>query len=47
MSFPLEIAVSRAGLDASRPHLTAFLRRIHERPAYRRALERGGKYDYV
>jgi glutathione S-transferase len=46
MSFPLEIAVSRAGLDASRPKSTAFLERIHARDAYQRALERGGKYDY-
>jgi glutathione S-transferase len=46
MSFPLEIAVSRAGLNASRPNSMAFLERIHARDAYRRALERGGKYDY-
>jgi glutathione S-transferase len=46
MSFPLEIAVSRAGLDASRPKSMAFLDRIHARDAYQRALERGGKYDY-
>jgi glutathione S-transferase len=46
MSFPLEIAVSRAGLDASRPKSTAFLERIRARDAYKRALERGGKYDY-
>jgi glutathione S-transferase len=46
MSFPLEIAVSRAGLNASRPNLMAFLERIHTRDAYKRALERGGKYDY-
>ena len=46
MSFPLEIAVSRAGLNASRPKLMAFLERIHARDAYKRALERGGKYDY-
>ncbi len=46
MSFPLEIAVSRAGLDAGRPNSIAFLERIHGRDAYRRALERGGKYDY-
>jgi len=37
MSFPLEAAVSRAGLNASRPHLTAFLDRIHARGAYQRA----------
>jgi hypothetical protein len=36
----------RAGLDASRARLHAFLQKIHARPAYRRALERGGKYDF-
>jgi glutathione S-transferase len=41
MSFPLEAAVSRAGLNASRPKLMAFLDRIQARPAYRQALERG------
>ena len=46
MSFPLEIAVPRAGLNASRPKSMAFLERIHARDAYKRALERGGKYDY-
>lgn len=44
MSFPIEAAAARAGLDASRPRLAAFLERIHERPAYRRALERGGEF---
>jgi glutathione S-transferase len=48
MSFPVEVAVSRAGLtESTRPHLWSYLRRIHERPAYKRALERGGKYDIV
>jgi glutathione S-transferase len=48
MSFPLEAAQSRAGLtQASRPHLHDFLARIHARPAYERALERGGPYDIV
>ncbi len=46
MSFPLEAAAARAGLDASRPHLMAFLQRIHAREAYRRALARGGPYSY-
>jgi glutathione S-transferase len=46
MSFPLEIAVPRAGLNAGRPKSMAFLERIHARDAYKRALERGGKYDY-
>jgi len=47
MSFPLEAAAQRAGLDASRPKLAAFLKRIHARPAYQRALERGGRYDFA
>ena len=48
MSFPLEAAAARGGLTAAaRPQLAAFLARIHERPAYRRALERGGPYDYA
>jgi glutathione S-transferase len=47
MSFPLEAAAQRAGLNASRPHLMAWLGRIHARPAYQRALERGGPYDFV
>lgn len=44
MSFPLEAAVARGGLDASRPKLMDFLARIHARPAYQRALERGGPF---
>jgi len=45
MSFPLEAAAQRAGLTAAtHPRLTAFLARIHARPAYRAALERGGPY---
>ncbi|TCS11961.1 glutathione S-transferase [Caulobacter sp. BK020] len=46
MSFPLEAGAARAGA-ASRPHVKAFLDSIHARPAYRRALERGGPYDYA
>ena len=47
MSFPLEVAVKRAGLGPSRPRLMDFLGRIHARPAYQRALDRGGKYDLL
>ena len=47
MSFPVEAAAQRAGLNASRPRLMAFLKRIHARPAYRRALERGGPYSFA
>ena len=44
MSFPIEAAAARAGLDASRPNLHGFLARIHARPAYQRALARGGEF---
>ena len=47
LSFPLEEAATRAGLNASRPKLMAFLERIHARPAYQQALDRGGKYDLI
>ena len=42
MSFPLEVAAGRAGLNESRARLWDFLKRIHDRPAYRHALEKGG-----
>lgn len=45
MSFPIEAAAARAGLEASRPRLMDWLERIHARPAYRRALEVGGPYS--
>lgn len=45
MSFPLEAAAARGGLNATRPKLVDFLDRIHKRPAYKRALERGGAYE--
>ena len=44
MSFPLDAAAARGGLDAGRPRLMEFLDRIHARPAYRKALARGGDY---
>ena len=47
MSFPVEAAAQRAGLDGSRPKLMAFLKRIHARPAYKKALERGGPYSFA
>ncbi len=47
MSFPLEAAAARGGLDASRPKLMGFLERIHARPAYRRAIEAGGPYELL
>lgn len=47
MSFPLEVAKGRAGLDASRPATMAWLDKIHSRPAYRMALTKGGEYAYA
>jgi glutathione S-transferase len=47
MSFPVEAAQARAGLDARRPRLMDWLTRIRARPAYRRALERGGPYELM
>ena len=47
MSFPLEAAAARAGFQGSHPRLKDFLARIHARPAYQRALERGGPYDLL
>jgi len=47
MSFPLETARHRAGLDGSRPNLIRWLDRIHSRPAYHAALARGGPYAYA
>jgi glutathione S-transferase len=47
MSFPLEAARHRAGLGSSRPATVAWLEKIHSRPAYQRALERGGPYAYA
>jgi glutathione S-transferase len=44
MSFPLEAAAARAGVGPDYPKLTAFLDRIHARPAYKRAIDRGGPY---
>ncbi len=45
MSFPLESAAERAGLDGSRPNLMDWLDRIHARPAYQRAVKRGAEVE--
>jgi len=43
MSFPMEGFAARRDVS-SYPHIRAFLDRIHARPAYGRAIERGGPY---
>jgi glutathione S-transferase len=45
LSFPLEAAASQSNLDAGYPQLKAFLKSIHARPAYQKAIKRGGNYD--
>lgn len=47
MSYPIEAAAERAGLDDRYPKLQEWLARIHARAAYRRALEQGGPYSAV
>jgi len=47
MSFVVEASAARGGLNESRPRLMAWLDRIHARPAYQRALERGGPYELL
>jgi len=45
MSFPLEAAAARSPLFARLPNLKAFVDRIQARPAYKRAVEKGGAYE--
>lgn len=47
MSFVVEASAARGGLDKGRPRLMDWLARIHARPAYQRALERGGPYELL
>lgn len=44
MSFPLLALESRGGLEGS-PNLGACLARMRERPAYQRAIEKGGEFN--
>lgn len=47
MSFPLEAARAQGALGDSRPATVRFLGRIQRRPAYQRAVEKGGPYDLI
>ena len=44
MSFPVEAAAAQ-GLGPGLPKLRSYVERIRARPAYRRAIDRGGPYD--
>ena len=46
MIFPLEALLSRQ--DSSKyAAISAYVKRVQSRPAYKRALEKGGKYAYA
>jgi glutathione S-transferase len=45
LSFPLQASAARGGLDARYPKLREFMDRIEARPAYQRALQRGGEFE--
>ncbi|MGG7519579.1 glutathione S-transferase family protein [Allorhizobium undicola] len=47
MSFPVEAALSRVEVSGPMPAMRHYLEAIRARPAYRRALERGGAYGYA
>ena len=47
MSFVAEAFAARSAAARGKPHLSAWLERIHSRPAYQRALERGGPYELL
>jgi glutathione S-transferase len=47
MSFALEAAEVRTDLADGYPHLAAFLETIRARPAYKRALDKGGHYELM
>jgi glutathione S-transferase len=47
MSFPLEAADARVGFAGRLPRLKGFVDRIQSRPAYKRALEKGGPYTLL
>ncbi len=47
MSFPVEAASVRTDLSGDYPKLQGFLERIRARPAWQRAIDKGGPYDLL
>jgi glutathione S-transferase len=47
MSFPMEVIATQGMLDDAYPNSRAWLKGLHARPAYQRALEKGGPYAYA
>ncbi|GAO47993.1 hypothetical protein G7K_2183-t1 [Saitoella complicata NRRL Y-17804] len=46
MLFPMEAAVKRGGAGKGFENIKNWVEKVHERPAYKRALEKGGEYSY-
>ncbi len=46
MSFPLEAAMA-GRVNGQYPHIASWVKKVHARPAYQRALQAGGPYDYA
>ena len=47
MSFPAEASLSRIDAAKTSKNLKGYVDRLHARPAYKRALEKGGPYAYA
>ena len=47
LSFPLETSVTHGLIDDNYPCIQSYVDRIHQQPAYKSALKKGGKYDYA
>ncbi|BDW99277.1 glutathione S-transferase family protein [Maricaulis maris] len=47
LTFPLEAAAARGGVDSRHPNIMAYVARMQARPAYKAAIERGGAYGIV
>lgn len=46
MSFPLEATIARGTIGPDHGHIAAYVERFQSRPAYQRALQAGGDYDF-
>ena len=47
MIFPIEAAAARANFADKYPSILSYMERVHARPAYQRALEKGGPYQLM
>jgi glutathione S-transferase len=47
VSFPVELVATQGLLGEKHPQLRKWLQGLHQRPAYTRALEKGGPYAYA